>query len=389
MLALSLGFVLHLFFLYFCRKIKLTMATPKIGDTVRFLNSVGGGRVVRIEGQIAYVDEDGFETPALLRECVVVAAGESFYERSYKPSSPTPAPKPDSVKPAPAPQPQPELPPVRETPEGEKINLVIGFEPADIKRLSDTSFDAFVVNDSNFCLYLTVATRPNESDKWTLRYGGMIEPAMQEFMFELLPEDLPSIDRIAVRAIPFKRSGDFTMKPAINFEQRLDATKFARLHCFGTNPYFDSQVLAIDVVKDDEVQVPRKVDPEQLRRAMQEKERDDRRKTRPVAKVSKSSKASTALLEIDLHAAELLDDLRGLSPADILNYQIDTFRKVMDENLCNIGREIVFIHGKGEGVLRGALMKELNHRYKGHDVADASFREYGFGATKVTIRKIK
>ena len=124
-------------------------------------------------------------------------------------------------------------------------------------------------------------------------------------------------------------------------------------------------------------------------RAMQEKERDDRRKTRPVAKVSKSSKASTALLEIDLHAAELLDDLRGLSPADILNYQIDTFRKVMDENLRNIGREIVFIHGKGEGVLRGALMKELNHRYKGHDVADASFREYGFGATKVTIRKIK
>ena len=41
----------------------------KIGDTVRFLNSVGGGRVVRIDGQIAYVDEDGFETPALTRVC--------------------------------------------------------------------------------------------------------------------------------------------------------------------------------------------------------------------------------------------------------------------------------------------------------------------------------
>ena len=74
-----------------------------------------------------------------------------------------------------------------------------------------------------------------------------------------------------------------------------------------------------------------------------------------------------------------------MSPADILNLQIDEFRKVMDANLRNKGQKIVFIHGKGEGVLRNALMKELNYRYKGHQVQDASFREYGFGATQVTI----
>ena len=70
----------------------------------------------------------------------------------------------------------------------------------------------------------------------------------------------------------------------------------------------------------------------------------------------------------------------------MLNRQIDEFRKVMDANLRNHGRKIVFIHGKGEGVLRQALLKELTHRYKGHDVSDASFREYGFGATQVVIR---
>ena len=48
----------------------------QIGDMVRYLNSVGGGRVVRIEGQVAYVDEDGFETPVLLRECVVVVPAQ-------------------------------------------------------------------------------------------------------------------------------------------------------------------------------------------------------------------------------------------------------------------------------------------------------------------------
>ena len=61
----------------------------------------------------------------------------------------------------------------------------------------------------------------------------------------------------------------------------------------------------------------------------------------------------------------------------------------MDANLRRPGQRIVFIHGKGEGVLRQAIMKELTHRYKGHDVQDASFREYGFGATQVTIRPIQ
>lgn len=360
--------------------------TPKIGDTVRFLNSVGGGRVVKIEGQIAYVDEDGFETPALLRECVVVASGNSFYKSETRAAkAEAPAPVKAASKDA-TPAPAPTLPPVVETPEGEIMNIVLGFEPADIRRLSETTFDAFLVNDSNFALYVTVATRPNESDQWTLRYRGFIEAATQEFLFELQTSDLPDIDRIAVQAIALKTSAPYSHKPAIDFERRLDATKFARLHCFGDNPYFDSKVLAVDIVRNDQVPSATRVEPEELRRAMAEKQRDDRRRTRPVEHRSRSSKPAPQLLEIDLHAGELLDDLRGLSKADILNYQIDTFRRIMDENLRNHGMRIVFIHGKGEGVLRSALMKELNHRYKGHEVADASFREYGFGATQVTIK---
>ena len=44
----------------------------KIGDRVRYLNAVGGGVITRIEGKIAYVDDNGFETPVLVRELVVV-----------------------------------------------------------------------------------------------------------------------------------------------------------------------------------------------------------------------------------------------------------------------------------------------------------------------------
>lgn len=95
---------------------------------------------------------------------------------------------------------------------------------------------------------------------------------------------------------------------------------------------------------------------------------------------------ANGIIEVDLHINELVDTTAGLSSADMLNLQVDEFRKVMDANLGNKGQKIVFIHGKGDGVLRQALTKELNHRYKGKvEVQDASFREYGFGASQVTI----
>ena len=50
------------------------------------------------------------------------------------------------------------------------------------------------------------------------------------------------------------------------------------------------------------------------------------------------------------------------------------------------GKKIIFIHGKGEGVLHHALIHELNYKYKHFSYQDASFREYGYGATQVTIK---
>ena len=46
---------------------------------MRFLNTVGGGRVARITADTAWVeDADGFEIPTPLKDCVVVEAGDTF-----------------------------------------------------------------------------------------------------------------------------------------------------------------------------------------------------------------------------------------------------------------------------------------------------------------------
>jgi len=81
-----------------------------------------------------------------------------------------------------------------------------------------------------------------------------------------------------------------------------------------------------------------------------------------------------------------LDSTSGMNNTEMLNVQLDKFRQTMEENKNQKGQKIVFIHGKGEGVLRNAVLSELKSKYKNCPVQDASFKEYGFGATMVTIK---
>ena len=360
----------------------------KIGDTVRFLNTVGGGRIVRIEGQLAYVeDSDGFEVPALLKECVVVMKAEEAprpaapkVEFGKAPATTSSLPSKEIV----APEPDP-LPPPRLTPEGEKLNIVLGILADNLKALSGSSYTAELVNDSNYYIAFSLASRSEDSEQWTLIKAATIEPDTVLTLCSLDGSDIQKADRLCLQYTAFKTDDSYDLKPAESVELKVDTTKFFKFHCFKENEYFDEPVIAFDFVRDDRPNRPLKVDPAKVREAMAEKRRSDAPKSRPL---KKKAVHRSNIIEVDLHIGELTDTTRGLSNADMLNLQIDTFRRVMDENLDNPGQKIVFIHGKGEGVLRNALLKELTHRYKGHDVQDASFREYGFGATQVTIRAV-
>lgn len=121
---------------------------------------------------------------------------------------------------------------------------------------------------------------------------------------------------------------------------------------------------------------------EEIRKAMLQKERPATPKKRKRPKV----KLQSDIIEVDLHIHELVDITTGLSNADMLQLQLDKFHAVIDENKNRKGQKIVFIHGKGEGVLRNEILKLLKSRYKSYYYQDASFKEYGFGATMVVIR---
>ena len=86
-------------------------------------------------------------------------------------------------------------------------------------------------------------------------------------------------------------------------------------------------------------------------------------------------------LVVDLHI-EAIPGGRTIPKGQQLQYQMDTFRRVIRENQHHRGMTITFIHGIGDGILKAALRKEL-------DEVLALRCSYNVGDPAVTVVSIK
>ncbi len=356
----------------------------KKGDTVRFLNAIGGGVVSRVDekkGLVYVEDADGFEIPTLERDCVVVPqvnVETNFPVKDFT----TKTTKPDPILPSPVGEGLGvRSEPVIETPDGENLKAFLAFFPIDIKQLQTTDYECYLVNDSNYFLYYNIVNGENGNLKSVA--NGMIEPNMQEQIAEVTKNDLSNWERIRVQLLPFKQGKNYTPQSVVDINLKINAVKFYKLHSFTENDYFEEPAMIIDVIQEKEnVEENTKltqISPEEIKNALFQKENSNHPKLiKP--------KQQAEIIEVDLHINELLDNISGLSNADMLQYQLEKFHEVLAENKTRKGQKIVFIHGKGEGVLRKEIEKLLKTQYKNYYFQDASFREYGFGATMVVIK---
>ncbi|PNE24595.1 mannonate oxidoreductase [Tannerella sp. oral taxon 808] len=354
------------------------MNSVKIGDKVRFLNSVGGGVVKAFgnKGLVMVEDENGFDFPVRVAECVVVE--ESRTRPKGMPDARTAAPETSRAE---SNKSEMEYKP-EEVPGGERLNVSLAYLPVDAKNLVESGYEAYLINESNYELAYSYMCASNRS--WTLRAQGTVEPNTRIFLEEFGKEQLANLERLCVQLFAFKRGKPFGLKNAISMELRMDTVKFYKPHCFGPNDYFEEGAIVVPIVRGDVPERPLLIPVAELEEAMMQKARDDRR--RPQAAQAKPKEKEGETVEVDLHIGQLLDDTTGMTPGDMLRYQVDRFHEVMQKYAGRKGQRIVFIHGKGEGVLRAAIEKELKTKYKSCEYQDASFREYGFGATLVKIR---
>ena len=374
------------------------MKNMKIGDRVRFLSDVGGGIIKGFQGKniVLVEDEDGFQMPVLATDVVVVTTDDyniakvDTMGRNQKPqavAAPPSAKATDNNYEAdeedidPADRPITYKPKPEERADGDKLSVFLSFVPVDPKEFSKTTFECYLVNDCNYFIHYIYLSKENNT--YQLRAQGVVEPNTKVFVEELDHSMLNAIERVGIQFVAYKEDKPFLLKQPVSVDLRIDTTKFFKFHTFRESLFFDEPALEFTIVKDDVLPRSFSVNPQELQKAMIEKN-DNTRVERQQARVSKKSNVHE-VIEVDLHAHELLETTSGMSAADIKEYQLGVFRKTLDAHIKHKGQRIVFIHGKGEGVLRNAMIQELKHKYKNCSFQDASFQQYGFGATMVIM----
>ena len=394
-----------------------------IGDKVRFLNTTGGGRIAGFQGKdlVLVCDDDGFEIPTLRSEIVVIETDNYNLVRKPVPSKERPSTHEadgmshTSIKAAlaahaaaanatdsgfstedsvgddsePADKDITFQPRPLERRGADQVNFYIGFLPVDSRSLSQTEFEVYLINDSN--LYVRFLLLTQEGEQYSLRHEGLVLPNQKLLLDTIRHSDLPQWERLTFQLLAYKTDKPFALKSPLNITLRVDGTKFYKLHSFATSDFFNDPALVRPLVSEDrpaqsvsiaaETVEEALITPEVVRQAPERPKRQPARQTDRSAVMDKN-----AIVEVDLHATALLDSTRGLTNVDILTVQIKAFHDTMRQYAKDKGRRIVFIHGKGEGVLRATLLKELKNHYRHCTHQDASFREYGFGATMVTVR---
>ena len=278
----------------------------KVGDKVRFLNTTGGGIVTGFKGKdIVIVDDNGFDTPVLIRECVIIeSASEVQVRQSLKKEVETVSIQKES---------NPVV--IEETKEGEQITVCLGYLPTNIKQMNSTSYECYLVNDSNYFLSYNYMSR--EDKGWISRACGAIEPNTKMFLEEFEKADLNDIEHICLQFTAYKKDKPFDLKNPCSTEIRIDTVKFYKLHSFRENDYFEDDALIYYAMRKDLAERELRVSSEELSYAMMEKKTTARPRIQKIEK-----KSNDQALEIDLHIDELIDNTTGLESADILEYQL-------------------------------------------------------------------
>ncbi|MEI7423325.1 MAG: DUF2027 domain-containing protein [Prolixibacteraceae bacterium] len=351
----------------------------KIGDIVRFMNEVGGGKVTAIlsKDMVSVETEDGFEIPTYVKNLIVVdtpdaprgrqtqGTGLRGQEtiRSQRTADDYKEVKSEGFK------------EVNQKKGGEAPDFIFAALPENPGNPPEGKILLHLVNDCNFTLIYHFATKMN--DQYTTVDAGLLEPNTKVELEQIKPRGIGDLPEYCFQLLYFRKSATVLEEP-VQKEIRISPVKFYNPSSFVKNNYFSTPALLIRLVDH-----PLKAELEKLT----DKDFQQVTLTKEPKKPVKAQPTTSDLVEVDLHVHQLIDDVRGLANADMLKLQMDTFRKELDNAIATGVKRIVFIHGVGDGVLKNELRRELGRKYSKFPYQDASFREYGFGATMVILRK--
>jgi len=107
---------------------------------------------------------------------------------------------------------------------------------------------------------------------------------------------------------------------------------------------------------------------------------------KPAALQVTASTIEAAKYEIDLHIEQLVDNLKGLTNADIIKIQLDTLQRYIHLAVVHHQERMIVIHGLGKGKLRDEVHAVLKQTPEVSRFKNEWSGKYGFGATEIFFR---
>jgi hypothetical protein len=343
----------------------------KVGDRVKFLNDIGSGEVTRIvDPKTALVQvDDGFEVPWLINDLVVDAGRyeaekeEEIDEVELPPDSFSEKMEKDS-----------DLEPI------EDEEIVLAFLPDE----RSAEFETYLINSSSYHFKYTISRE--QDGEQVLFHEGTLEAGIKINLGSYKPGNLNDIEKYRVQGI-FFNAGFFNHLPPLDMIITVSASEMYRSESRRENDYFLEKAVLFtlyDWRKPAKApEMPKmEIDPEALKEAMFVK--GDLKKE-GAERSRKVEFSASGPVEVDLHIEQLIDNYKSLTNTEILDIQMTRFRSELENAIQKRMGKIVFIHGVGNGKLKHDIRRALDTEYKKLRYQDASFKEYGFGATMVLI----
>lgn len=375
------------------------MSNIRLGDQVRFLNSRGEGVVTQLleQNKVLVRDDTGFEFPLFTNEVVVVTKGSTIVpkvEAKYPNNiggnfTPTDTKRERSYTAQTSPQEEKRN---RANIKGEeRINAYLAFLTEENGKLGESGYETYLINDSNYDLLIFYSS--GKEGKRQVRFQGIIPFDSIERLEYFTPKELNDRSRINLCIIPCKIDEPYLHKQPYLLELRIEGSKFFKQNAFKENDFFEDGAILYPLIENDKLILQQKVNAEELATAMMQKNNppasnQNRQQREQRGAIRQHTKNKSTPVVVDLHATELLDSLTGLNSGQILEYQLEKALEVMKAHrrTQDKGKKIIFIHGKGDGVLRQRLIDSIKKIFPKDLIQDAPFQEYGHGATLVTIQ---
>lgn len=342
-----------------------------IGDKVKFLNDVGGGVVTSFinKNMVNVENEDGFEILCPISQLLNESAPELNIGGVSEEKS---SAQLGIIR-----------EPIFETPAGEIINgknspdFYFCFVPSDSRNPLAGEIELYLVNDSNYTVMYHYSHYKMEGVE-TVKFGN-VQSNSNIRLEDFVQNELSDLPDFGFQLLYFSDK-DTELKEPITKKFKVNPVKFYKESSFQSNQYFKKNAMILQITKNILTTEIDKLTQHDFRQVLREKE------AKPVVK-RQVQKRTTEIVEIDLHINELLDNSEGLSNRDMLGIQMDKVESKMKSAIQSGVKKIVFIHGVGQGVLKQEVSNLLKSKFKKYYYQDASFKEYGYGATMVTIRK--